>query len=158
MSVFDGKRLGAETFKLDVARMRRGWYSDKYFDNIVTLLTGLVREGYTFAGHNAALEDKGLRLSDVHTGDIEVEMQWFTRRQPFSVVAGEDKALAMLKECTGHFRNDGDSEPVQRFRDAGNADAGGADAEHAGGDERVRGPARGARQGGPVLPGPLRRS
>jgi len=108
MSVFDGKRLGAETFKLDVARMRRGWYSDKYFDNIVTLLTGLVRDGYTFAGHNDALEEKGLRLDDIHTGDIEVEMQWFTRRQPFSVVVGVDKALAMLKECTGHFDDAGE--------------------------------------------------
>jgi len=112
MSVFDDKRLGAETFKLDVARMRRGWYSDKYFDNIVTLLTGLVRDGYTFAGHNAALEDKGLSLNDVHTGDIEVEMQWFTRRQPFSVVVGVDKALAMLKECTGHFDESGEWVPT----------------------------------------------
>ena len=59
MSVFDGKRLGAETFKLDVARMRRGWYSDKYFHNIVTLLSGLVREGYTFEGQNGALAAQG---------------------------------------------------------------------------------------------------
>ena len=102
MSVFDGKRLGAETFKLDVARMRRGWYSDKYFHNIVTLLSGLVREGYTFEGQNGALAAQGLRLEDIQTGDIEVEMQWFTRRQPFSVVVGVDKALAMLKECTGY--------------------------------------------------------
>ena len=108
MSVFDGKRLGAETFKLDVERMRRGWYSDKYFDNIVTLLTGLVRDGYTFAGHNAALEETGLALDDIHTGDIEVEMQWFTRRQPFSVIVGVDKALAMLRECTGHFDSQGE--------------------------------------------------
>lgn len=107
MSVFDGKRLRAETFKLDVARMQRGWYSDKYFHNIVTLLSGLVQEGYTFDGENAALEAQGLRLDDIQTGDIEVEMQWFTRRQPFSVVAGVDKALAMLKECTGYV-NDAD--------------------------------------------------
>ena len=103
MSIFDGKRLGAETFKLDTARMRRGWYSDKYFDNIVTLLSGLAREGYTFEGHNAALEAAGVRLGDAPVGDLEVEMQWFTRRKPFSVVAGVDKALAMLKECTGYF-------------------------------------------------------
>ena len=108
MSVFDGKRLGAEMFKLDVARMRRGWYSDKYFGNIVTLLTGLVETGYTFEGHNAALEEQGVTLSDVETGNIEVEMQWFTRRQPFSVVVGVDKALAMLKECTGHFEDKGE--------------------------------------------------
>ena len=34
MSIFDGKRLTNETFKLDIERMRRGWYSDKYFENI----------------------------------------------------------------------------------------------------------------------------
>jgi len=93
MSIFDGKRLRAETFKLDVARMRQGWYSDKYFANIVTLLSSLAREGYTFG--------------DADIGDMEVEMQWFTRRQPFSVVAGVDKALAMLKECTGYFDEGG---------------------------------------------------
>jgi len=112
MSVFDDRRLGAETFKLDVARMRRGWYSDKYFDNIVTLLSGLVREGYTFAGQSEALAARGVRLDDVHTGDIEVEMQWFTRRAPFSVVVGVDKALAMLKECTGHFDEAGEWVPT----------------------------------------------
>ncbi len=93
MSIFDGKRLRADTFKLDVARMRQGWYSDKYFANIVTLLSSLAREGYTFG--------------DAAIGDMEVEMQWFTRRQPFSVVAGVDKALAMLKECTGYFDQGG---------------------------------------------------
>jgi nicotinate phosphoribosyltransferase len=34
MSIFDNKRLTNETFKLDIERMRRGWYSDKYFENI----------------------------------------------------------------------------------------------------------------------------
>jgi len=89
MSIFDGTRLKGETFKLDISRMRRGWYSDKYFGNIVTLLSALSEEGYEFGG--------------VETGNVEVEMQWFTRRQPFSVIAGVDKALAMLKGCTGYF-------------------------------------------------------
>ena len=89
MSIFDGTRLRSETFKLDISRMRRGWYSDKYFGNVVTLLAVLAEEGYTFGGAD--------------TGDVEVEMQWFTRRQPFSVIAGVDKALAMLKGCTGYF-------------------------------------------------------
>lgn len=89
MSIFDETRLKSETFKLDAARMQRGWYSDKYFGNIVTLLSALSAEGCEFGG--------------AETGDIEVEMQWFTRRQPFSVVAGVDKALAMLKGCTGYF-------------------------------------------------------
>ncbi|MBV9852693.1 MAG: nicotinate phosphoribosyltransferase [Armatimonadetes bacterium] len=101
MSIFDNRRIPAETFKLDVERMRHGWYADKYFANIVTLLTGLAREGYAFGGHNALLADADSH--DVRTGDIEVEMQWFTRRRPASVVVGVDKALAMLKECTGYF-------------------------------------------------------
>ncbi len=107
MSIFNGERLRAETFKLDVARMRRGWYSDKYFANIVTLLTGLAEGGYRFAGQNAALAELGVRLDEVNVGDLEVEMQWFTRRKPFSVIVGVDKALAMLKECTGYFDVDG---------------------------------------------------
>jgi nicotinate phosphoribosyltransferase len=36
-------------------------------------------------------------------GSIEVEMQWFPRRQPSCVVVGVDKALAILREGTGYF-------------------------------------------------------
>ncbi len=110
--MFDQTRLPAQTFALDAERMRRGWYSDKYFANIVTLLTELSQRGYTFAGQNPALAAQGLSLQDVPTGDIVVEMQWFTRRKPFSVVAGVDKALAMLKECTGCFNADGQWMPT----------------------------------------------
>ena len=42
-------------------------------------------------------------LANVDVGSIEVEMQWFPRRQPSCVVVGVDKALAMLAECTGYF-------------------------------------------------------
>ncbi|MGI4787249.1 MAG: hypothetical protein ACRYFS_00215 [Janthinobacterium lividum] len=98
MTIFDSKRLRGDTFKLDITRMQRGWYSDKYFGNIVTLLSALSQEGYTFG--------------DVETGNVEVEMQWFTRRQPFSVVVGVDKALAMLKGCTGYFDTNDDWVPT----------------------------------------------
>ncbi len=107
MSIFDGRRLTADTFKLDVERMRRGWYSDKYFANIVTLLSELASEGYTFHGAGARPVGDDVDLSDIHTGDLEVEMQWFTRRRPSSVIVGVDKALAMLRACTGHFGGDG---------------------------------------------------
>ena len=43
MSIFDGKRLTNDTFKLDIERMRCGWYSDKYFENIGHTLTELAR-------------------------------------------------------------------------------------------------------------------
>ncbi len=107
MSVFDGKRLPLSTFKLDVERMRRGWYSDKYFNNIVTLLAGLAERGYRFGGKNPDLSDIGLDLANIDTGNLAVEMQWFTRRKPMSVVAGVDKSLAMLQTCTGYFDESG---------------------------------------------------
>jgi nicotinate phosphoribosyltransferase len=105
MSVFDGQRLGLSTFKLDVERMRRGWYSDKYFMNIVSLLSKLSSMGYRYNG-----DFPMLKLPDGEhpaIGDLEVEMQWFTRRKPLSIVNGVDKALAMLQTCTGYLDDAG---------------------------------------------------
>jgi nicotinate phosphoribosyltransferase len=105
MSTFDGKRLTNETFKLDIERMRRGWYSDKYFANINAMLMTLAAEGYHYSGkyHNLP---PGLSPENIAVGDIEVEMQWFTRRVGTTVVVGVDKVLAMLKHCTGYFDGD----------------------------------------------------
>jgi len=103
MSLFDGKRLPVSTFKIDVDRMRRGWYSDKYFANIVTVLAALSERGYQFSGANSELEKSGVAVHEIPTGDVRVEMQYFTRRSPQSVVVGVDKVLAILKECTGYF-------------------------------------------------------
>jgi nicotinate phosphoribosyltransferase len=107
MSVFDGKRLPSAIFKLDVERMRAGWYSDKYFYNIVALLADLARAGYRFGGTSRDLAPLKLDLSEVDVGNIEVEMQWFTRRKPMSIVVGVDKAIAMLRECTGYLDEHG---------------------------------------------------
>src|SRR5579859_2693126 len=107
MSIFDGKRLPPSIFKLDVERMRTGWYSDKYFYNIVALLAALAHRGYRFGGTSPELDDLGLDLAKVDVGNIEVEMQWFTRRKPFSIVVGVDKAIAMLRECTGYYDEQG---------------------------------------------------
>lgn len=107
MSLFDGRRLPPETFKLDVERMRRGWYSDKYFYNIVAVLAALARQGYRFGGVCPDLSDIGVDIANVETGNIHVEMQWFTRRKPMAVVVGVDKSLAMLRTCTGFFDNSG---------------------------------------------------
>ena len=105
MSIFDHQRLDNSTFKLDVERMRRGWYSDKYFTNIATMLTVLASRGYTYKGsdHNlpAAVSPDGIPV-----GDIEVEMQWFTRRPGETIVVGVDKALTMLRHCTGYWQDD----------------------------------------------------
>jgi len=102
MSIFDHKRLANETFKLDIERMRRGWYSDKYFENINRMLITLSAEGYQYSGrfHNLPA---GVSSEDIAVGDIEVEMQWFTRRTGTTVVVGVDKSLAMLRLCTGYF-------------------------------------------------------
>lgn len=91
MSRFNGERLAPEVFRLDAERMRRGWYSDKYFVNIQAVLQTLAGEGYRLPS------DHG----DVDVGNLEVEMQVFPRRQPVSIVCGVDKALAMLRECAG---------------------------------------------------------
>ncbi len=105
MSIFDGKRLTNEAFKLDIERMRRGWYSDKYFANINAMLVTLAAEGYQYSGayHNLPAH---VSPEKINVGDIEVEMQWFTRRVGSTVVVGVDKALAMLRHCTGYFDGD----------------------------------------------------
>jgi nicotinate phosphoribosyltransferase len=102
MSIFDGKRLDNDTFKLDIERMQQGWYSDKYFENINHMLATLSAEGYTYTGQHPSLPD-GVSADHIASGDIEVEMQWFTRRQGRTVVVGVDKALAILRNCTGYF-------------------------------------------------------
>lgn len=100
MSIFNEKRLTNQTFKLDVERMRQGWYSDKYFETIGRLLATLSEEGYHFEGGSP----RALPADPVGAliGEIKVEMQWFTRRKPYALVAGVDKALTMLRYCTGY--------------------------------------------------------
>ena len=105
MSLFNGKRLDNETFKLDVERMLRGWYSDKYFVNIATMLQELSKQNYTYLGKNSRLP-QGIPPEGVANGDIEVEMQWFNRRPGKTVVVGVDKALTMLKHATGYFEGE----------------------------------------------------
>lgn len=102
MSIFDKTRLTNETFKLDIERMRRGWYSDKYFENIGRMLTALASEGYSYSGmyHNLP---KDVSPEMIAVGDIEVEMQWFTRRVGSTVVVGVDKSLEMLRHCSGYW-------------------------------------------------------
>jgi len=115
MSIFDGKRLTNETFKLDIERMRTGWYSDKYFANINHMLTALAAEGYTYTGEYPNLP-KNISFENIAVGDLEVEMQWFTRRIGTSIVVGVDKALEMLKLCTGYFEGGNFVETADRLK------------------------------------------
>jgi nicotinate phosphoribosyltransferase len=104
MTAFDRLRLTNTTFKLDVERMRRGWYSDKYFENIDAMLTTLARQGYRYGGHHPRAGGLSIdQLRHVEIGDIEVEMQWFTRHPGRTIVVGVDKAIAMLRHCAGAF-------------------------------------------------------
>ncbi len=105
MSIFNGSRLPKDTFKIDSERMRRGWYSDAYFINTVRILEKLADEGYRF---NGASDLKAIDCSHVNNGDIIVEMQFFTRRKPVSLIAGVDEALAILEECSGYYDQQGE--------------------------------------------------
>jgi len=104
MSIFDNKRLDNETFKLDIARMREGWYADKYFVNIARMLEELDKQNHRFRGNSDRLPAH-LSADELAVGNIEVEMQWFTRRPGKTIVVGVDKALTMLKHATGYFRD-----------------------------------------------------
>ncbi len=105
MSIFDGQRLDNSTFKLDIERMRRGWYTDKYFTNIAQMLTLLSAAGYTYRGQDHRLPP-GFDPASIRAGDLEVEMQWFTRRPGTTLVVGVDKALTMLRHCSGYYDGD----------------------------------------------------
>lgn len=75
-------------------------YSDKYFVNIARLLGRLHKVGYGYAGQHGRL---GEAAHGLPIGDMEVEMQVFTRRRGTTVVAGVDVALAVLREATGYW-------------------------------------------------------
>ncbi len=107
MSIFNQTRLTNRTFKLDIERMRQGWYSDKYFVNIAQTLQVLAGNDYRFAGQSAILAELGIDPAGLATGNIEVEMQFFTRRYSRALIAGVDKALSMLRHCTGYTGSDG---------------------------------------------------
>jgi nicotinate phosphoribosyltransferase len=69
------------------------------------MLTALAAEKYNYAGNH---HDLPLNVSpdNIAVGDIEVEMQWFTRRNGNTIVVGVDKSLEMLRHCTGYWDGD----------------------------------------------------
>ncbi|MBI1259829.1 MAG: nicotinate phosphoribosyltransferase [Chloroflexi bacterium] len=104
MTLFDHRRLTNAVLNLDMDGLRRGTYSDKYFENIVGVMQGARAAGYTYSGgHPRALP---VDLHGLDIGDLEVEAQIFTRRAPYALVAGVDVALAMLRHVTGQFEGD----------------------------------------------------
>lgn len=111
MSIFNHTRLTNSTFKLDYERMRQGWYSDKYFVNITQTLHALAEQNYRFAGQSPILKQQGIDPHTIATGDVEVEMQFFTRRRR-TLIAGVDKALSMLRHCTGYLTAENEFVPT----------------------------------------------
>lgn len=107
MSLFNHQRLTNETFKIDFQRMCQGWYTDKYFANIANMLAILSAKDCTYepSGAQNRLSAQLSKLK-ISPGDIEVEMQWFTRRVGNTLVVGVDKSLTMLEHCTGYFEGD----------------------------------------------------
>src|SRR5689334_11091914 len=101
MTIFDSVRLSPSLFKLDIDGLRRGYYSDKYFENIVQVLQGAKAAGYTFAGESP--RELGIDPHGLSVGDIKVEAQIFNRRSLFALVAGVDAALAMFRYATGYY-------------------------------------------------------
>ena len=96
MTLFEHGRLTQRVLQLDIERLRRGTYSDRYFENVEQVLRGASAEGYRYgAGEVRPL-----------VGDLEVEAQVFTRRSPHALIAGIDVALALLRHATGELRGD----------------------------------------------------
>ena len=113
MTIFNHLRLPSSLLKLDVDGLRRGYYSDKYFENIVQVLQGAKAAGYIFAGESP--RDLGVDPHSLSVGDIEVEAQIFNRRSPVALVAGVDTALAMFRYATGYYEGDHFTETVSQL-------------------------------------------
>ena len=107
MAVWEQSRIDPKRWQLDWDGIRHGDYSDRYFWNGVRILQQLAQEGYPFAGYSTRLEQQGADPQPPEMlGDMHVEMQFFARRQPFTVVAGVDTALAILNDATGYFERE----------------------------------------------------
>jgi len=104
MTIFDHRRISHHKIKQDVNGLRQGFYSDKYFENVVNVLQGAHHESYQFAGNSPRLLPDD--IGKIPIGDLVVEGQYFNRRAPFALVAGVDAALAMVRAATGYFEGE----------------------------------------------------
>jgi len=91
-------------FKMDWAALRSGIYSDKYFVNAAKVLSKLSEERVEFDGEWPPEAEPVRGRVRFHPGEAHVEMQFFTKRKPMSIVAGVKPAIAVLRNCTG-FRD-----------------------------------------------------
>ena len=103
MAIFDQQRLTNRVLQLDVDGLRRGYYTDKYFENVVRVLENVSARGYTFTGESTKPLPQG--TAPINVGDMRVEAQIFTRRPPYALIAGTDVALAMIRYMTGYYED-----------------------------------------------------
>ncbi|NQT20988.1 MAG: nicotinate phosphoribosyltransferase [Planctomycetes bacterium] len=101
------RKLSPEDYDFDYDGLRRGYYSDAYFANGARVLQRLSEEAWCYSGEHPRANVAHLDPTRIPIGDIEVEMQFFTKRKPYSLAAGVDAAATILRECTGYFRADG---------------------------------------------------
>jgi nicotinate phosphoribosyltransferase len=102
MTCFDGRRLTQTALALDVDGLRRGYYSDRYFTNVVRILEAEASASAHYRGRYPRVAPTDLFA----VGDVRVEAQAFMRRAPAAVVGGVDAALAMLRHCAGTFEGE----------------------------------------------------
>jgi nicotinate phosphoribosyltransferase len=107
MSIADGERLDPSVFSID-PRMKHGRYTDQYFLNVRHILSTLAAEGYGFEGESPLLAEDSPEAAGTDIGNINAEMQCFTKREPYSIVCGVDHAAAILQECVGEEDEDGE--------------------------------------------------
>lgn len=101
------RRLSPEHYDFDYDGLRRGYYSDAYFANGARVLRRLSEEAWCYGGEHPRENVSHLDLANISIGDVEVEMQFFAKRKPYSLAAGIDAAATILRECTGYFHPDG---------------------------------------------------
>ena len=97
---FDQRRLPEENFPFDWDSIRRGNFSDKYFQNICRVLELLAEEPEKWQSETDSLR------ALLEIGQREVELQVFTRRTPYAIVAGTDEVLALLKGAAGYWKGE----------------------------------------------------
>jgi len=101
------RNLAAQTYDFDYDALRRGYFSDTYFLNGTRVLQRLSEQGVLYAGESPRQSVAQIVRNKVLVGDIVVEMQYFTSRKPFTIAAGVDAAITILRECSGYFDREG---------------------------------------------------
>ncbi|MBN2047427.1 MAG: nicotinate phosphoribosyltransferase [Anaerolineaceae bacterium] len=94
------ERIKAVEPFIDLERIGRGYYADKYFLYTAQIFEALKGQD----GSSLRVDERfgyDLNLNDFSPADALVEIHWFTRRKRKTLIAGMDFALAILKHLSG---------------------------------------------------------